>query len=142
MADNPWAGIQNLGAIDQKLYQPPKAAPVVPSSAPTKPEVKQEEVQGTPVRKPQKHVQPKKQEKIERKKRQLNAWITATQNDTLDRLYFRLRANGMQLQKGELVGVGIEILATILDQVSPKSIDETLLDSYLSYYEKQKQTKT
>jgi hypothetical protein len=31
MADNPWAGIQNLGAIDQKLYQQPKKEPPLPS---------------------------------------------------------------------------------------------------------------
>jgi hypothetical protein len=57
-------------------------------------------------------------------------------------LYFRLRAQGMRLKKGELVGIGIEILATILDQISPKTIDRTLLERYLSYYEKQKQKDT
>jgi hypothetical protein len=84
----------------------------------------------------------KKQVQVERKERQLNAWITATQNDTLDQLYFRLRAQGMRLKKGELVGIGIEILATILEQISPKAIDRTLLNIYLSYYEKQKQKDT
>jgi|SRR5215203_1823192 len=32
MADNPWAGIQNMGALDQKLYQPSeKAQEPIPS---------------------------------------------------------------------------------------------------------------
>jgi hypothetical protein len=96
----------------------------------------------TPVVKPQKQQQVKKQVQVERKERQLNAWITATQNDTLDQLYFRLRAQGMRLKKGELVGIGIEILATILEQISPEAIDRTLLNIYLSYYEKQKQKDT
>ncbi|HEX2243662.1 MAG TPA: hypothetical protein VHK27_10490 [Gammaproteobacteria bacterium] len=37
-ADNPWSGITNLGAIDQKLYQPPTKEPAQPSPAPPQPE--------------------------------------------------------------------------------------------------------
>src|SRR5690349_14932577 len=33
MADNPWAGIGNLGALDQKLYQQPPVTPA-PGSVP------------------------------------------------------------------------------------------------------------
>ena len=31
MADSPWAGITNLGALDQKLYQQPPPEPASPS---------------------------------------------------------------------------------------------------------------
>jgi hypothetical protein len=134
MADNnPWAGIQNLGAIDQKLYQQPK------KEAPLPPSPKEDSaVQSKPAPKAEKPVQPKGQKVVVRKERQLNAWITAAQNDALDRLYFRLRANGVKLKKGELVGVGIEVLSAILDQYSPKEIDASLLDNYLVAYEKNK----
>ncbi len=136
MADNPWAGIQNLGAIDQKLYQQPKQDPVAPPS-PTKP--KPETKQETTVKPAAKPVPLKKPEPAARKERQLNAWITAAQNETLDRLYYGLRAKGVKIQKGELVGVGIEVLAAILDQYNPKTIDATLLDNFLIHYEKKKQ---
>jgi hypothetical protein len=143
MADSPWSGIQNIGAIDQKLYQPAKKEESPPVSSPAKrTPTEPTDIPVTPVVKPQKQQQVKKQVQVERKERQLNAWITATQNDTLDQLYFRLRAQGMRLKKGELVGIGIEILATILEQISPKAIDRTLLNIYLSYYEKQKQKDT
>jgi hypothetical protein len=141
MADSPWSGIQGLSAIDQKLYQPQKQEEPVAPEVPDTPSVMTTDVPRKPVVKPSKQQQAQKQVQVERKERQLNAWITATQNDTLDQLYFRLRAQGMRLKKGELVGIGIEILATILDQISPKAIDRTLLESYLSYYEKQKQKK-
>src|SRR4051794_25230256 len=112
MADSPWSGIQGLSAIDQKLYQPQKQEePVTPEVPDTTP-VLTTDVPRKSVVKPQKQQQVKKQVQVERKERQLNAWITATQNDTLDQLYFRLRAQGMRLKKGELVGIGIEILAT------------------------------
>jgi hypothetical protein len=40
MADNPWAGIQNMGALDQKLYQPSeKAQQPTPSPAQEQKEV-------------------------------------------------------------------------------------------------------
>jgi hypothetical protein len=133
MADNPWVGIQNLGAIDQKLYQEPKKE--APLSQPFK---EDPDAQSKPPRKAEKPVQPKRREPVVRKERQLNAWITAAQNDTLDRLYFRLRANGVKLKKGELVGVGIEVLASILDQYTPKAIDASLLENYLAAYEKNK----
>jgi hypothetical protein len=136
MADNPWAGIQNLGAIDQKLYQQPKKEPPLPS-----PVEEKLDMQPKPAPKAEKTVQPKKQAVVVRKERQLNAWITAAQNDTLDRLYFRLRANGVKLKKGELVGVAIEVLAAILDQYTPKEIDASLLDQYLANYDKNKQKK-
>src|SRR3954469_4514298 len=134
MADNPWSGIQSLSAIDQKLYQSqsPHVAPVVPSSSDAAPDEKKE----VPIKRvvtPQQQV--KKHKTVERKEpqlnTQLNAWITEAQNDTLDRLYFSLRARGMKLKKGELVGVGIEVLATIFDEITPKTIDSTLLATYL-----------
>ena len=136
MADNPWAGIQSLSAIDQKLYQPQKQEEPVTPEVPDTPSVMTTDVPRKPVVKPSKHQQVKKQVQVERKERQLNAWITATQNDTLDQLYFRLRAEGMRLKKGELFGIGIEVLAAMLKQFTPKTIDATLLESYLSYYEK------
>jgi hypothetical protein len=139
MADNPWAGIQNLGAIDQKLYhQPKKETQETPPPSPVEDKPVGE---SKPAEKAEKQVEPTKQEVVDRKERQLNAWITAAQNDTLDRLYFRLRANGVKLKKGELVGVAIEVLATILDDHTPQEIDASLLDSYLANYEKTKQKK-
>jgi hypothetical protein len=152
MADNPWSGIQNIGAIDQKLYQrPTKADPVVPSSPPpaapnpeSKP-VAEKGVTTKPVAKPSTKQQPVKQKQPARKAPevnvQLNAWITASQNAALDQVFYGLRANGVKLKKGELVGIGIEVLAAILEQHTPKVIDNTLLDIFLSHYEKQKQKK-
>ncbi len=137
MADNPWAGIQNLGAIDQKLYQQPKKDVVPPS--PSIPKQEEQEKQPLPVKAASKPTPVKQPEKGARKERQLNAWITTPQNETLDRLYFGLRAKGVKIQKGELVGVGIEVLAAILDQYNPKTIDATLLDNFLIHYEKKKQ---
>src|SRR4051812_11124500 len=147
MADNPWSSIQGLSAIDQKLYQSqsPQVEHVVPSSSDAAPDEKKE----VPIKRvvtPQKQQQVKKHKTVEHKEpqlnTQLNAWITEAQNDTLDKLYFSLRARGMKLKKGELVGVGIEVLATIFDEITPKTIDSTLLATYLNYYEKQKQKKT
>jgi hypothetical protein len=40
MADNPWAGIGNMGAIDQKLYQTPKKELAVSTPAENNPEEK------------------------------------------------------------------------------------------------------
>jgi hypothetical protein len=106
MADSPWSGIQGLSAIDQKLYQPQKQEEPVTPEVPDTPSLMTTDVPRKPVVKPPKQHQVKKQVQVERKERQLNAWITATQNDTLDQLYFRLRAQGMRLKKGELVGIG------------------------------------
>src|SRR3712207_1337887 len=106
MADNPWAGIQNLGAIDQKLYQQPKKDTVPPSPAKPKPEEMEQDKQPVRVKPAAKPTPVKQPEKGARKERQLNAWITTPQNETLDRLYFGLRAKGVKIQKGELVGVG------------------------------------
>lgn len=136
MADNPWAGIQNLGAIDQKLYQQPKKEEPLPS-----PTTEEQNTEGKPAPKVEKQAKPKNEEVVVRKERQLNAWITAAQNDTLDQLYFRLRANGVKLKKGELVGVAIEVLAAILDDYTPTEIDASLLDGYLTNYEKNTQKK-
>jgi hypothetical protein len=36
MTNDPWAGITNLGALDQKLYQQPPPEPASPSPAPVK----------------------------------------------------------------------------------------------------------
>jgi hypothetical protein len=63
MADSPWAGITNLGAIDQKLYQPPASEP--PSPTPREPmpkakpavrKEKQPRVAEKPSEKPEKRV--------------------------------------------------------------------------------------
>ena len=137
MADNPWAGIQNLGAIDQNLYQQPKKDAVPPS--PSTPQQEKKDRQPAAVKPASKPTPVKQPEKVARKERQLNAWITTPQNDTLDRLYFGLRAKGVKIQKGELVGVGIEVLAAILDKYNPKTIDASLLDNFLIHYEKKKQ---
>jgi hypothetical protein len=40
MADNPWAGITDLGALDQKLYQQPDRDEPPPSPAKPKPKAK------------------------------------------------------------------------------------------------------
>lgn len=148
MADSPWSGIS--GALDQKLYQQPtKADPVVPSSphpadrTPEPKSEKKEQAATKPVTKPKQ--QPVKQKQPVRKAPevnvQLNAWITASQNAALDQVFYGLRAKGVKLKKGELVGIGIEVLAAILEQHTPKMIDNALLDSFLSHYDKQKQKK-
>lgn len=85
----------------------------------------------TPAReKPFKQERPKPK-KIEKKERQLNAWISASQNGMLDQLYFRLRAKGVRIKKGELVGVALEILSRILEKKEPRNIDSSILDSYV-----------
>jgi hypothetical protein len=141
MPDNPWNGIQNLGAIDQKLYQTPKKEEEPNAAAPPSPAPEKRAKSHKPVVKPQKPNVVKVEVKPERKERQLNAWITSHQNDTLDRLYFRLRSQGVKLKKGELVGVSIEVLSRILDQYTPRTIDTSLLDSFLEKYEQKTKQK-
>lgn len=151
MADNPWSGIQNIGAIDQKLYQQPKADPVVPSSqapspTPVSKPVVEKQTATKLVDKPSPKQQSVKQKQPARKAPevnvQLNAWITASQNAALDKVFYGLRAKGVKLKKGELVGIGIEVLAAILEQHTPNVIDNTLLDTFLSYHDKQKEKKS
>lgn len=146
MANSPWSGIQNIGALDQKLYQKPKTDPDVSSSPPAAPESKpavEKQAATKQVVKPSTKQQPKAQKEVQKTPEvnvQLNAWITESQNAALDKVFYGLKANGMKkLKKGELVGIGIEILAAILEQYTPKIIDNTLLTSFLSHYEKQKQ---
>jgi hypothetical protein len=62
---------------------------------------------------------------------QLNAWITGGQNKLLDQLYFRLRANGVKIKKGELIGVAIEVLSRILEKQTSATLDNTVLDTYI-----------
>ncbi len=62
---------------------------------------------------------------------QLNAWITGGQNTLLDQLYFRLRANGVKIKKGELIGVAIEVLSRILEKQTPATLDASVLDTYI-----------
>ena len=62
MADSPWAGITNLGALDQKLYQQPTPGPASP------PPARQE---ATPKPKPQAKPVAKAEEKPDAPKREI-----------------------------------------------------------------------
>lgn len=104
----------------QKKKESPREKEVAVSPSPSKAKV---------VEKPK-----PKPKKVEKKERQLNAWISATQNETLDQLYFRLRARGVKIKKGELVGVAIEVISRILEKKSPRNIDSSILDSFVSDY--------
>lgn len=72
-----------------------------------------------------------KSKKVEKRERQLNAWISSMQNGMLDRLYFQLRTKGIRVKKGELVGVAIEILSRILEKQDSRKIDASVLDKYI-----------
>ena len=63
---------------------------------------------------------------------QLNAWITAGQNQQLNKAYSKLLANGVKVKKGHLVGVAIEVVSRILENQSPSSLDNTILDAYIA----------
>jgi hypothetical protein len=96
----------------------------------SKPAPKEEKMAVSPT--PKKEERPKpKPKKVEKKERQLNAWISASQNEMLDKLYFRLRARGVRIKKGELVGVALEILSRILENKEPRIIDSSALDHYV-----------
>ncbi len=69
---------------------------------------------------------------------QLNAWITTNQEQLLNTAYYRLRANRVKIKKGELIGVAIEVLARILEQQSPATLDASILDAYVKDYENKK----
>src|SRR4051794_14343788 len=131
MADNPWAGIQNIGAIDQKLYQQPKKeeAQPVPSSEQNLP-IEEKQAAKQPAVKTQKVAIKSKSVEQKEKQLQLNSWIKSSQNNLLDQIYFGLRAKGIKLKKGELVGAGIEIVAAILERYTPR----TWLRSKPSYW--------
>lgn len=88
--------------------------------SPTVKEIEKEE----PLTKP-------KSKKVEKRERQLNAWISSIQNETLDKLYFHLRAKGVRVKKGELVGVAIEILSRILENQDSRKIDASILNRYI-----------
>ncbi len=68
---------------------------------------------------------------VEKSNCQLNAWITGGQNKLLDQLYFRLRANGVKIKKGELIGIAIEVLSRILEKQTPATLDTSVLDTYI-----------
>ena len=72
-----------------------------------------------------------KPKKVEKRERQLNAWISSGQNEMLNRLYFQIRAKGIRVKKGELVGVAIEILSRILEKLDSRKIDSSALDRYI-----------
>lgn len=61
---------------------------------------------------------------------QLNAWITTHQDQLLNTSLYKLKANRVKIKKGELVGVAIEVLSRILEDLSPTQIDTTILDLY------------
>src|SRR3712207_4007217 len=70
---------------------------------------------------------------------QLNAWITTNQEQLLNTVYYRLRANSVKIKKGELIGVAIEVIARILEQQSPATLDASILDAYVQDYENNKE---
>src|SRR3712207_4014812 len=59
---------------------------------------------------------------------QLNAWITTNQEQLLNTVYYRLRANRVKIKKGEVIGVAIEILSKVLEKQSPSSLDASIVD--------------
>jgi len=61
---------------------------------------------------------------------QLNAWITTHQDQLLNTSLYRLKANRVKIKKGELVGVAIEVLSRIIENLSPTQIDAAILDLY------------
>ncbi len=67
---------------------------------------------------------------------QLNAWITTNQEQLLNTVYYRLRANRVKIKKGEVIGVAIEVLSRILEKQSPTSLDVSVLDEYVRTYDK------
>ena len=67
---------------------------------------------------------------------QLNAWITTNQEQLLNTVYYRLRANRVKIKKGEVIGVAIEILSKVLEKQSPSSLDVSILDEYVRTYDK------
>ncbi len=66
---------------------------------------------------------------------QLNAWITTNQEQLLNTVYYRLRANRVKIKKGEVIGVAIEVLSRILEKQSPTSLDASILDEYAKTYD-------
>lgn len=66
---------------------------------------------------------------------QLNAWITTSQEQLLNTVYYRLRANRVKIKKGEVIGVAIEVLSRILEKQSPTSLDASILDEYVKTYD-------
>ena len=66
---------------------------------------------------------------------QLNAWITTNQEQLLNTVYYRLRANRVKIKKGEVIGVAIEVLSRILEKQSPTSLDASVLDEYVKTYD-------
>ena len=69
---------------------------------------------------------------------QLNAWITTNQEQLLNTVYYRLRANNVKIKKGEVIGIAIEVLSRILENHSPTTFDASILDTYIKDYEKNK----
>ncbi len=65
---------------------------------------------------------------------QLNAWITTNQEQLLNTMYYRLRANRIKIKKGEVIGVAIEVLSRILENQSPSTLDASILDAYVKQY--------
>ncbi len=96
-----------------------------PRPAPTSYKTEKEETQTKP-----------KSRKTEKRERQLNAWISSSQNELLNKLYFQLRAKGIRVKKGELVGVAIEILSRILEKQDSRKIDSSVLDRFVERFNK------
>src|SRR5436309_1965105 len=84
-----------------------------------------------PVAAVKKQVPPLLQQTVETSNCQLNAWITAGQNQQLNVAYSKLIANGMKVKKGHLVGLAIEVVSRILENQLPSTLDISILDSYM-----------
>lgn len=128
--------------MEEQNKQPAKgsfAALMQQPSAP--PQAKKEDKPAEKVEEIKHKEESPKLKKVEKKERQLNAWITTTQNNKLDRRYFQLRAKGVKIKKGELIGIGIDVLDGILEQFNPKKIDSTLLEEFLAIYVEKKKNK-
>jgi hypothetical protein len=68
----------------------------------------------------------------------INAWVTTNQEQLLNTVYYRLRANSVKIKKGEVVGIAIEVLSRILENQSPTTFDASILDTYVQQYGKNK----
>lgn len=73
----------------------------------------------------------KKTETVVKNNCQLNAWISGDQNQLLDQIFYRLRGNGVKIKKGELIGVAIKVLSIILENQSPSTLDDSILEVYI-----------
>lgn len=73
-----------------------------------------------------------------KKRRQISAYLSRDQLDTLKQLYFKLNAGDGEIEKSEIVGLAVEILSKLLGTQVPKysSIYQVreYLDTQISKY--------